>query len=138
MNIQYRMLAKIPSLVGRMAVQNRCFEASGLDAIKCGIDAAQKRGDSELVNLYQAQHADEIVHVRFANDLVRAATRKDPRAVLQIGAALNLASEAYAQVIGPEGSVGVEYPADIDGRKEAGFTDSEVQLAIDLQSQLAR
>lgn len=138
MNIQYRILANIDSLVGRMAVQNRCFEASGLDAIKCGIEAAQKQGDSELVDLYQAQHADEIVHVRFANYLVHAATRKDPRAVLQIGAALNMASKAYVRFIGPEGSAGVSYSADIDGRKEAGFTDSEVRLAMDLQLQPAR
>lgn len=133
MNIQYRILANIRSLVGRMAVQNRCFEASGLDAIKVGIAVAKNNGDSELVDLYQAQHADEIIHVRFANYLVHAATNNNPRAVLQIGAALNMASKAYLWVIGPEGSAGVGYPADVDGRKEAGFTDSEVRMAMDLQ-----
>lgn len=138
MNIQYRILANIRSLIGRMAVQNRCFEAGGLDAIKFGIEVAQQQGNDELVDLYQAQHADEIVHVRFANYWIRTATQNDPRAVLLIGAALNMASKAYLWVIGPEGSAGVSYPADIDGRKESGFTDSEVRMAIDLQLQRAR
>jgi hypothetical protein len=138
MNIQYRILANIDSLVGRMAVQNRCFEAGGLDAIKFGIEVAQRQGNKELVDLYQAQHADEIVHVRFANHWIRAATNKDPRAVLHIGAALNMASKAYAWVIGSEGAAGTNFPADIDGRKESGFTDSEIRMAIDLQLQPTR
>ena len=138
MNIQYPILANIRSLVGRMAVQNRCFEAGGLDAIKFAIEAAQQQGNDELVDLYQAQHADEIVHVRFANYWIHAATRKDPRAVLQIGAALNMASKAYLWVIGPEGSPGASFPADIDGRKEAGFSESEVRMAIELQLHPAR
>jgi uncharacterized ferritin-like protein (DUF455 family) len=137
-NIQYGILANVRSLVGRLAVQNRCFEAGGLDAIKFGIETAQQRGDDELVALFEAQHADEIVHVRFANHCVRAATQNDPRAVLQIGAALNMASKAYTYLIGPQGSAGTSYPADIEGRKESGFTDSEVRLAIDLQLQPAR
>ena len=138
LNIQYRILANVRSLVGRLAVQNRCFEAGGLDAIKFGTEAARQQGDDELVALYQAQHADEIVHVRFANHWVRAATQKDPRVVLQIGAALNMASKAYTYLIGPEGSAGTSYPADIDGRKESGFTDNEVRMAIDLQARPGR
>ena len=35
--------------------------------------------------------------------------------------------------MGKEGTAGVSYPADVDGRKEAGFTDREVRMAIDLQ-----
>ncbi|HUP94280.1 MAG TPA: DUF455 family protein [Burkholderiales bacterium] len=137
-NIQYRILANVRTLVGRLAVQNRCFEAGGLDAIKFGIEAAQQRGDHEQVDLYQMQQADEIVHVRFANDWVRAATQKDPRAVLQIGAAMSMASKAYSMMIGPDGSAGTSYPADVDGRKESGFTDSEVRMAMELQLQMGR
>jgi len=138
LNFQYRIVAHISSLVGRMAVQNRSFEAGGLDAIKFGIDVAKQQGDEELVQLYQSQHADEIAHVRFANAWINAATRRDPRAVLQIGAALNAASKAFAEVMGAEGTEGVSYPADIAGRHEAGFTEREVRMAIDLQGHNAR
>jgi uncharacterized ferritin-like protein (DUF455 family) len=137
LNFQYRIVAHIRELVGRLAVQNRCFEAGGLDAIKSGIEIARQQGDEELAELFEAQCADEIVHVRFANKWIRTATERDPRAVLQIGAALNLASKAFVQVMGPEGTAGVSYPADVAGRQEAGFTASEVQQAIQLQNQSA-
>jgi hypothetical protein len=136
-NFQFRIIAHIRSFAGRLAVQNRSFEAGGLDAIAYGIEDARRRGDHELAELYEAQRADEIVHVRFANDAIRAATQGDPRTLLQIGAALTMASKAFGQVMGPEGTEGVSYPADIAGRREAGFTDSEVTLASRLQERPA-
>jgi len=133
LNFQYRIIVNIRSLVGRMAVQNRCFEAGGLDGIAVGIEDARQRSDDELVGLFEMQRADEIGHVRFANEWIRLRTREDPRAVLQIGAALNMASKAFVHVMGPEGTAGVKHPADVDGRREAGFTESEIRIATDLR-----
>lgn len=138
LNFQYRIVANIRSLVGRMAVQNRSFEAGGLDAIAFGIEDARQRGDVELAELFEAQRADEIGHVRFANHWIRIATEKDPRSVMLIGAALNAAAKAFFQVMGEEGTEGVSYPADAAGRQEAGFTDSEVGMAIELQARQSR
>ena len=135
LNFQYRIVMNLDSLIGRLAVQNRSFEAGGLDAIKSGIELASQNGDEELVALYEAQCADEISHVRFANNWIRRATADDPRTVLQIGAALNLATQAFQVVMGSEATEGVHYPADVSGRQEAGFTDQEVDLAIRLQEQ---
>jgi rubrerythrin len=137
LNFQYRIIARIRSLVGRLAIQNRSFEAGGLDAIAFGIEQARQRGDEELAQLFEAQRADEIVHVRFANEWIRVATQRDPRSVLQIGTALAGASKAFFQVMGSEGTEGVTYPADVAGRREAGFSDDEVGLAIQLQGQPA-
>jgi uncharacterized ferritin-like protein (DUF455 family) len=134
LNFQYRIIAHIRSLVGRLAIQNRSFEAGGLDAIAFGIEQARQSGDEALVELFEAQRADEIVHVRFANEWINAATKQTPRSVLEIGIALAGASKAFRQVMGEEGTEGVSYPADIAGRREAGFTDGEVQLAMQLQS----
>jgi|RhiMethySRZTD1v2_1073278.scaffolds.fasta_scaffold544280_1 uncharacterized ferritin-like protein (DUF455 family) len=135
LNFQYRIIAHIRSLVGRLAIQNRSFEAGGLDAIAFGIEQARQSGDQALVELFEAQRADEIVHVRFANEWINAATTQNPRSVLEIGVALAGASKAFRAVMGEEGTEGVSYPADVAGRREAGFTDNEVQLAIGLQSQ---
>jgi uncharacterized ferritin-like protein (DUF455 family) len=135
LNFQYRIVMNLDTLMSRLAVQNRSFEAGGLDAIKSGIELASQNGDEELVALYEAQCADEISHVRFANDWIRRATSDDPRTVMQIGAALNLAKQAFEIVMGPEATDGVHYPADVSGRQEAGFTDQEVDLAIRLQEQ---
>jgi uncharacterized ferritin-like protein (DUF455 family) len=137
LNFQFRIIARIRSLVGRLAIQNRSFEAGGLDAIAHGIEQARQRGDEELAQVFEAQRADEIVHVRLANEWIRVATERDPRSVLQIGTALAGASRAFFEVMGAEGTEGVSYPADVAGRQEAGFTDDEVGLAIQLQSQAA-
>jgi len=137
LNFQYRIVTHIRSLVGRLAIQNRSFEAGGLDAIASGIEQAHRGGDEELAALFEAQRADEIAHVRFANEWINAATQQNPRSVLEIGTALAGASKAFHQVMGSEGTEGVNYPADSAARREAGFTDSEVGLAIQLQSQPA-
>lgn len=137
LNFQYRIVAHIRSLVGRLAIQNRSFEAGGLDAIAYGIEQARQEGDEDMVALFEAQRADEISHVRFANEWINAATRQNPRSVLEIGIALAGASKAFHQVMGSEGTEGVNYPADGAARQEAGFTDSEVGLAVQLQNQPA-
>ena len=137
LNFQYRIIAKIRSLVGRLAIQNRSFEAGGLDAIASGIEQARRDGDDDLVELFEAQRADEISHVRFANEWINASTQQNPRSVLEIGIALAGASKAFRQVMGSEATEGVNYPADGAARREAGFTDSEVGLAIQLQTQPA-
>jgi uncharacterized ferritin-like protein (DUF455 family) len=133
LNFQYRIIANIGSLIGRLAVQNRSFEAGGLDAIAAGIDSAREEGDEEMALLFEAQAADEIVHVRFANEAINAATSSDPRAIMQIGVAMTNASKAFVQVMGDEATEGVQYPADVSGRLEAGFTDDEVELSSRLQ-----
>jgi len=137
LNFQYRIVAHIRSLVGRLAIQNRSFEAGGLDAIADGIEQARRDGDEEMVELFEAQQADEIVHVRFANEWINAATTQNARSVMEIGAALAGASKAFHQVMGSEATEGVSYRADSAARREAGFTDTEVGLAIELQSQPA-
>jgi len=135
LNFQYRIITGIDSLVGRLAVQNRSFEAGGLDAIKSGIEQARQNSDQELVDLFEAQSADEINHVRFANEWINTITSNDPVSVLQIGAALNKASKAFNLIMGEEATAGVNYPADIAGRREAGFSEQEVALAVQLQEQ---
>ncbi len=54
LNFQYRIVAHIRSLVGRLAIQNRSFEAGGLDAIAYGISQARRgrrRGDGRAVRV---------------------------------------------------------------------------------------
>jgi hypothetical protein len=75
------------------------------------------------------QQADEITHVRFANEFVVRTIRKEPRAALQVARALTLASTAFMQVMGSEGVGSVEYLADEKGRLEAGFGLEEVKTA---------
>jgi len=134
LNFQYRIITRFDSLAGRLAIQNRSFEAGGLDAITAGITQARNDGDFELADLYDAQVADEISHVRFANEWIRKLSEKDPSNLVRIGLAMKLASQAFAEVMGKEGTEGVHYPADRDGRLEAGFTAEEVEITARLQA----
>jgi uncharacterized ferritin-like protein (DUF455 family) len=129
LNFQYRIITKIDNLIGRLAIQNRSFEAGGIDAIAFGIEEAHKQGDAELAQLYEAQLADEILHVRFANEWIQARTAKEPRELLRIGQALAGAEKAFAEVMGAEGISVIAYPADQQGRTEAGFNPAEIAAA---------
>lgn len=134
-NFQYRIITTIPTLIGRLAVQNRSFEAGGIDAIAAEIAYAKSQGNSAELDLFEAQLSDEIVHVRFANDHINATIASDPRAVLDVGRALAASAETFAAVIGPEGMAGATFAADWQGRLDAGFRSDEIELARDLAEQ---
>jgi uncharacterized ferritin-like protein (DUF455 family) len=132
MNFQYRIITRSDSLVGRLAIQNRSFEAGGIDAISFGIEDARRQGDDELVALFEAQLADEILHVRFANEFIRASIERDPRTLLRVGTALTVAAQAFRGVMGTEGVEGAGYPVAAQARQESGFTPEEIGLAAKL------
>jgi uncharacterized ferritin-like protein (DUF455 family) len=133
LNFQYRIITKIDDLAGRLAVQNRSFEAEGLDAIEPEIEAARTRGDLELAALYDAQLADEISHVRFANEYLARVTAREPASVMRIGRALQYASEAFLQVMGQSAIDAVRYEVNQAGRLEAGFGEQEVRHISELR-----
>jgi len=134
LNFQYRIISRIDTLVGRLNIQNRSFEAGGIDAIESGIGDARDSGDRELAEFFEIQLADEIQHVRFANEAIRALTKRDPRSLLRMGAALTAAEEAFVQVMGKEATEGARRPVASRARSEAGFTAREIQVAGDLSS----
>jgi len=134
LNFQYRIITQFDSLAARLAIQNRSFEAGGIDAITVATKSAQEEGDLELAELFEAQCADEISHVRFANEWIRKFGQQDPKNLLRIGMAMKTASKAFHEVMGDEGTAGVSYPADKQGRLEAGFTPEEVEFTAKLMA----
>ncbi len=138
LNFQYRIITKADTLVGRLTIQNRTFEAGGLDAVAWAVQHVRDSGDQALADFFDSQLADEIVHVRFANEWLQRMVRKDPRAMLEMGRAMAQAAKAFKQVMGSEGTEGVYYPTDRAGRLEAGFTEEEVALASELALRVAQ
>jgi uncharacterized ferritin-like protein (DUF455 family) len=138
MNFQYRIICGVASLVGRLAVQNRTFEAEGIDAIQYGIGEARSRGDEELAALFDGQFADEIQHVRIANEFIRDSVRREPRVALQVAAALSAAHRVFEQVFGAAGSAVLKYGPSESGRLEAGFAREEVEAAVRLAEERRR
>ena len=53
LNFQYRIITAIDTLIGRLAVANRGFEAAGIDAIQDGIDSSRKSNDTEFIRLFR-------------------------------------------------------------------------------------
>lgn len=138
LNFQYRIITRADTLLARLLIQNRTFESGGIDAIAWVIARTRSAGEPDLADFFESQLADEIVHVRFANEWIRRTIREDRRAVLQIGATMAQVARAFAQVMGKEATEGVFYPADRPGRLEAGFTEAEVDLAAELAARVAR
>jgi uncharacterized ferritin-like protein (DUF455 family) len=134
MSFQYRIITKIDSLVGRLVVQNRSFEAAGLDAIQVGMVDSDSSGDVELAALYDAQLADELQHVRYANVWVKRLMQiEGPRSLLRIAQAVAHSNEALRLVAG-EGTIA--YPVMEDLRREAGFSEAEIEAARQLAASL--
>jgi uncharacterized ferritin-like protein (DUF455 family) len=129
LNFQYRIITRIDDLCGRLAVQNRSFEVEGVDAIEPEIAAAAERGDPTMAHRYDAQLADEIGHVRFANEYLAQVMARDPGAVMRVGRALNYAFEAFAYVMGQHAMASVSYGINEQGRREAGFREEEIAQA---------
>jgi len=122
LNFQYRITTRIESLLGRLAVQNRSFEAAGIDAIQDGI---AQTAEPDLRELFDAQLADEIQHVRYANHWTAVlAERGGARAAFELARAVGQANQALAIVAG--GAM-VRYPVDAALRREAGFSDGEIE-----------
>lgn len=127
LNFQYRIITAIDTLIGRLAVANRSFEASGIDAITEGIDSSRKKEDEEFVRLFDAQLADEVQHVRYANEWIKRLTeREGGRAVLALARAVAHADEAFRHIVGDDV---VTYPVAEDVRREAGFSEDEIAAA---------
>lgn len=137
MNFQYRILGAIDSLIGRLAVQNRTFEADGLDAAVFGAAEARAQGDDELAEVYEAQSADEVLHVRFANEYIRRKIQEDGRNVLRMATALTYGSRAFQSVFADGGTDVTKYGVAEQERLEAGFAPDEVHVAVE-QSETRR
>jgi hypothetical protein len=137
LNFQYRIISKADSLLGRLTIQNRTFEAGGLDAVAWVAQQMHDSGDLALADFFDSQLADEIIHVRFANEWLRQSIRENPRELLEMGKTMTRAAKAFEQVMGSEAREGVFYPTDRPGRLEAGFTEEEVTLASELARRAA-
>lgn len=134
LNFQYRIITNIDHLCGRLAVQNRSFETEGVDAIEPEIAAARDRGDIQMGQRYDAQLADEIEHVRFANEYLAREIARDKGVVMLVGRALNYALGAFAHVMGQHAMEAVSYGVNRAGRREAGFSEEEIRKVVELRA----
>lgn len=124
---EFRILTRIPTLIGRLTVQNRSFEAAGIQAIREGLEAVTAAGETDLVELFDTQLPDEIQHVRYANTWIKRLVALDPRQALDIVRAVTQANAAFRMIAG---EAALDITLDASMREEAGFeTESIDELA---------
>jgi uncharacterized ferritin-like protein (DUF455 family) len=87
----------------------------------------REAGDPVTADVMEAIEADEIHHVRFANDWLKRLTDAEPRSVLQIAAAVAW----LKQVVAATGGESLhEIPTEREARKLAGFSPAEIDEVV--------
>ena len=120
-NQEWGVVCMFDSLAGRLAVQNRLFEGGSLDVLRESVVLWGQWGDPTTAEVLDAVVADEVAHVRFANEWLERLKTEDPRALLKAIAAMS-AVRAWAAALTPPGAIMEhEIPVNVEDRRNAGF-----------------
>ena len=122
-NLDWSVVAMIDSLAGRLAVQHRTFEAGSLDIERQAIPMFRDAGDHATADAMEAIEADEIHHVRFANEWLKRMADAEPRTVMQVAVAMAWLRKV---VDATGGGSPHEIATDSESRRLAGFSAAEV------------
>lgn len=126
-NQEWGVVCAVDSLLGRLAIQNRTFEAGSLDSSLELLAWWRRLGDDDTADVLEGIHADEVFHVRLANDWIERMTLDNPRAQLEVAAAMIAVKRRLAMLrSGTESRLKVTVPVNTTDRRAAGFTDDEI------------
>jgi hypothetical protein len=138
-NFEWGLTTLLDSMAGRLAVQNRTFEAGLIDLLGALRTTWREAGDVRTADLLDGILADEIVHVRFGNQWIRKLTEANPAVLLQVAKAVQILGQAIRGLAPREGEVnrsgfilGTKPPpaVNVEGRLEADFTEAEVKEVL--------
>jgi uncharacterized protein DUF455 len=135
-NFEWTVTCSLDSLVGRLALQNRTFEAGTMDLMATLPGKWREAGDSETADLLDAIAADEIQHVRFANQWIRRLAAEDKRLLFKVAQAVRFLADVNAAFVGAAGGlnasgqpmdqVGRVAPINVADREAAEFSEAEI------------
>jgi uncharacterized ferritin-like protein (DUF455 family) len=134
---EWNVTCAIDNVPGRLAIQNRTFEAGAMDVVGGLIRGVRGAGDEGTAAVLEGILADEVQHVRFANRWIRRLAKDDPRVLLQVVRAVRFLAQATEVFrIGEESvnAVGTALAAptervpavNVDDRRLAEFSDEEI------------
>lgn len=130
-NYEWSVTNMLDNLPGRLAVQNRTFEAGLIDLLGSLRTRWREAGDEQTAEMLEAILADEITHVRYANRWIKRLTEEDPRVLLNVAKAIRFlgrVNHAMAPVVGEQNAAGVVFTP---GRHEAPAVNVEDRLAAE-------
>jgi uncharacterized ferritin-like protein (DUF455 family) len=122
-NLDWSVVTMLDSLAARLAVQHRTFEAGSLDLESQGIPMYRDVGDDATADIMEAVIADEIHHVRFANEWLKRLSADDPRVVLEVASAIVW---LRGVVVATGGDPLKPVRTSVESRELAGFSPAEV------------
>ena len=136
-NFEWGVTLMLDDLPGRLAVQNRTFEAGLIDVLGSLRTRWREAGDDTTADMLETILADEVTHVRFANRWIKKMTETNPRILLRVAMAVRYLGRVNAQLApqpGDVNAVGVAWTAErrqapavnIEDRREAEFTEDEI------------
>jgi len=121
-NQEWGVVCMFDTLPGRLAVQNRIFEALSLDVFKESVEAWVGWGDPETAEVFEGVMVDEIRHAAFADEWLRRLGAAQPTAMLQAVAAMSRL-KAMAQALTPPGmKMEHEIPSNVEDKRHAGLS----------------
>ena len=134
---EWSVTCAIPDLAGRLASQNRTFEAGAMDVVGGLIPLVKAVGDRETARVLEGILADEVQHVRFANRWIKQMVGEDKRVLLRVAMAVRFLAEANValQAESDPGDAAGEVTGDaaervpavnVVDRQRAEFSDEEI------------
>src|SRR5205085_1804218 len=126
------------------AIQNRTFESGSMDSMNKAVKAWNAIGDTETAELMDAILADEVQHVRYANQWLKRLGQLDGGVVLHVAAAVSELKRMSALLRPRPGEtsingidlVGTPQPsvrANVEDRAHATFSDDEIANVVQRQ-----
>ena len=133
-NFEWAVTNMCDTLAARLAIQNRTFEAGQMDLLGALRQIWRSVGDETTAEVLEHILADEINHVRFANQWIRKMVQADRRLLLKVASAMRFLTETNSALSREAGASSQETPEqqhmklgiNVDDRRHADFSDDEI------------
>jgi len=143
-NHEWTTTCVFETLVARLAIQNRTFESGSMDSMRKAIKVWNDAGDAETAEITDAILADEVQHVRYANQWINRLGREDPKVVLQVAATMARLRQMSAALRPQPGDISVNgvdlvatphvsVRANVEDREHAEFSGAEITAVVKRQ-----
>src|SRR5260370_16826760 len=133
-NFEWAVTNMCDTVAGRLAIQNRTFEAGQMDLLGGLREIWRSAGDETTAEGLEHILADEINHVPFANQWIRKLVQADRRLLFKVASAVRFLAETNS-TLSEEPSASLEESTaqkhiklgiNIEDRRHADFSDDKI------------
>jgi uncharacterized ferritin-like protein (DUF455 family) len=133
-NFEWAVTNMCDTLAARLAIQNRTFEAGQMDLLGGLRKVWRSIGDETTAEVLEHILADEINHVRFANQWIRKMVQTDKKLLLKVATAIRFLADTNAVLLSGKdaGSPDTSFERhtklgiNVEDRRHADFNDDEI------------